>query len=106
MNYRVELTPQGSTSLRKIRRYISENLKNPIAAKNICGKIMKQIKDLKYHPYLFPLVDNERFNGEELRFFPVGNYIVYYSVDGQLKTVYILKIAAAAQSSENRLDGI
>ena len=106
MSYRVELTPPGSTSLRKIRWYISEQLKNPVAAKNICGKIMKQIKDLKYHPYLFPLVDNERFKGEEVRFFPVGNYIVYYSVDEQLKTVYILKIAGAAQSPEHRLDGI
>lgn len=106
MNYRVELTRLASTSLREIRWYISEKLKNPIAAKNIYNKIMKQIKDLKYHPYLFPLVDNERFNGDEVRFFPMGNYIVYYSVDEQSKAVRILKVSGAAQSPEHRLDGI
>lgn len=70
MNYRVELTRLASTSLREIRWYISEKLKNPIAAKNIYNKIMKQIKDLKYHPYLFPLVITSVLTVMKCAFFP------------------------------------
>ena len=106
MNYRVVMLELAKTSLHNAKSHITEKLRNPIAAKNVYNSVMKRIRDLKYNPYLYPIVDCEPHKGMGVRFFPVGNYIVYYKADEALKTVFVLKIAHASQSPEHRLDGI
>lgn len=106
MNYRVVMTALAKTSLHNAREYIAQSLDNPIAAKNVYNSIMKRIKDLKYNPYLYPLLDCEPYKSMGVRCFPVGNYIVYYQAEYTNNTVFILKVAGGAQSSENRLHGI
>lgn len=106
MNYQVVMLPLAKTSLHNARTYIAQKLNNPIAAKNLYNSVLERIKDLKYNPFLYPIVDSEPHKSMGVRFFPVKNYIIFYKADETLKTVFIFKIAHAAQSPENRLDGI
>lgn len=105
MNFRTVMTGLAKTNLRDIEDYIAKDLANPSAAKNVRSAILYSVKRLTFSPY-HQLVDIEPYKSNGIRSYPVGNYIVFYRVDEATHTVYILKIAHAKQSPENRMKGI
>jgi addiction module RelE/StbE family toxin len=76
--YTVSVSPEAKNDLQEIKTYISKNLENPQAAKNVVSKITQQIKGLRQtpgmgHP-LSPVVGFET----PYRFLVCGNYLVFY----------------------------
>lgn len=106
MKYRLIMMSLAQENLRNIRHYYTVELGNPNSARKVCGEIKKRINDLKDMPFIYPIYDVEPWKSREIRHFTVRNYIIFYKADEALKTVFIFKIAHAAQSPENRLDGI
>ena len=77
---KISYTPAAPADLREINTYISEELKNPIAAKNIVSKIIGNISNLSPFPEMgFSL--SERIDREtEYRCLICENHIVFYLV--------------------------
>ena len=92
MTYDLVLTKRFEDDLDAILDYIINTLCSPAAAKGLYRKIKEQLLSVASFPNMFPLYGTS----EEDRFFTVGNYIVFYSVDDSLKTVYVKAVLYAA----------
>jgi len=87
--YHVDITEPAEQDIQAAVKYIAEDLKNPIAADRLLNNAVEAILSLEEMPLRYPLVDDEVIAGFGLRFFPVRNYLVFYSVQEKAKTVLI-----------------
>lgn len=78
---KILLSPEAQNDLHEIRRYITEELRNPAAADNTLGKIIKRIRTLADFPQggspLSAVVHFETLS----RFLVCGNYLAFYRID-------------------------
>ncbi len=63
-----------------IRRYISDDLQNPIAAENTVRKIRDSISRLKDSPYIGTMLHTKSDFPYSYRFLPSGTYVIIYKV--------------------------
>lgn len=106
MKYKITYLPLALDNLQGIGEYITYNFYSPAAAKRLVHKIRTRIRNLRGNPYLYRAYEHEPYKSRGIRYFPVDDYIVYYRVDEQAQTVYILKICHGSQSEDNQLNGI
>lgn len=71
-------TPQARNDLREIRDYISHELRNPTAAKNVTDKVLKSIHLLADQPLLGVSVSEKTGRNTDFRCLFSGNYGVFY----------------------------
>ena len=72
--------PQAKNDLLEIREYISQNLQNPIAAKNVTSKILKAASLLGNQPRLgFSVAEKTGRETENLCMLS-GNYGIFYKI--------------------------
>ena len=81
MKYKVMYTAGAKKDLRNIFRYISEELLAPENAAGQTERIMTAIRKLDTMPNRNRLYEEEPWHSRGLRFFPVGNYLVFYKPD-------------------------
>ena len=87
--YRVVVTKTAKMELFQLGHYIATELCNPVVAISITDAIIKAIDSLAAMPFRFPLVRNKRLAAKGIRFLPVENYIIFFSVKETEKIVYI-----------------
>lgn len=92
MMFEVITRPEAKKDLYEIFRYISEELFSPQSALKLLDEIESEILGLKTMPKRFPLISDEAFADKGFRLMPVKNYLVFYVVDEQTKTVNILSV--------------
>ena len=83
MKYKVMYTAGAKKDLRNIFRYISEELLAPENAAGQTERIMTAIRKLDTMPNRNRLYEEEPWHSRGLRFFPVGNYLVFYKTDDE-----------------------
>ena len=83
MKYKVMYTAGAKKDLRNIFRYISEELLDPENAAGQTERIMTAIRKLDTMPNRNRFYDEEPWHSRGLRFFPVGNYLVFYKTDDE-----------------------
>ena len=83
MKYKVMYTAGAKKDLRNIFRYISEELLAPENAAGQAERIMTAIRKLDTMPNRNRLYEEEPWHSRGLRFFPVGNYLVFYKTDDE-----------------------
>ena len=83
MKYKVMYTAGAKKDLRNIFRYISEELLDPENAAGQAERIMTAIRKLDTMPNRNRLYEEEPWHSRGLRFFPVGNYLVFYKTDDE-----------------------
>lgn len=75
---KILLSPEAQNDLREIRRYISEELENPVAAGNTLAQIIKRMRGLLIFPesgsQLATIVGIET----DYRYLVCGSYLVFY----------------------------
>ena len=76
-------TAGAKKDLRNIFRYISEELLDPENAAGQAERIMTAIRKLDTMPNRNRLYEEEPWHSRGLRFFPVGNYLVFYKTDDE-----------------------
>ena len=103
MSYKVIYTQESEQDLINIYMYIAKNLLAPETAKKQADRIMKAIEALDEMPLRFKLYTNEPWNSMGLRVLPVDNYLVFYIVIGEEKTVVIIRIMYGGRSIEFQL---
>ncbi|MDR0909284.1 MAG: type II toxin-antitoxin system RelE/ParE family toxin [Spirochaetaceae bacterium] len=83
-------SPDSRQDLQDIKRYITEKLQNPIAAKNVITRIRREIHKLKDTPGIGPSLASHVPVETDYRFLVCGNYVAYYRVIDN--TVYVVRI--------------
>lgn len=88
MVYNVELTNEAITDLNVICRYITDELKNPLASERIYRKILNVAESLRE----FPMRGENLFEQFKLsyRCIPANNYMIIYRI--QETSVIIIRI--------------
>lgn len=92
MNWEVKFTDHARHDLRDIFEYISYDLQEPRVAVELVREITKEILSLEQLPMRYQLYDEEPWQGQGLRCFPVKNYLVFYLPDKSRSTVYAVRV--------------
>lgn len=93
--YELEYLPSALKDMTEIIRYISRELNNPTAADNLAVEFTKSADRLKDFPYSNKLYTPIRPLKNEYRKCIVNNYIMFYSVNENKKTVTIYRVIYA-----------
>lgn len=98
-NYSAVILPQAENDITDILNYISDELKNPTAAKNLWSDIKEALRRAITFPYAMPIIKNERITlGKEYRRLDVNNYVVVYKIVEESKEIRILAVLYAPSS--------
>ncbi len=103
MNWNIQYSDQAKRDLQAIYEYIANELLVPETANNQIGRIMKAIKNLDHMPERFKVYEGEPWKSQNLRYFPVDKYIIFYLPKKVLKTVNIVRIIYAGRDLERQL---
>lgn len=85
MNWEIEFTDQAKQDLRDTLDYITYELQEPQIAVNLVRQITKEILSLSQMPMRYRLYDEEPWQSQGLRCFPVKNYLIFYYPDENQK---------------------
>ena len=90
--YKIIITPRALENIGDLVGYIAVQLNNPIAAEQLLNKIKTKIYALNLFPGIYPLFHDEEYNGMGIRRIISDSFFVYYKIDEETKTVYILMV--------------
>lgn len=83
--------------------YIATELQAPDAAESFLDAVDEQVGELCVHPYRYPVYPALYAMKHEIRFFPVKNYLLFYVVKEEQKTVEIWRFLHQRQNGSKRL---
>lgn len=87
--YEVKPTRQAEEQMRDIAWYIAVELHNPDAAENLIDELGAAFGKLAKNPEKHPLVDEEPWRSEEIRWIKVKHYLIYFWIDAENAAVQI-----------------
>ena len=90
--------------LRSIYEYISFTLLAPDAARNTTDRIMAAVRSLESMPERNPLYREEPWHSQGVRFIPVRNYLVFYTISTETDTVSVARIMYGAMDISRQLE--
>ena len=101
--YSLKFTEKAADDLDNIYSYISEQLFNSIAARNLINNIESSLIRLKSFPYSCSFVSDEILKGKGYRKLIVDNYIVFYLIDETNEQVIVMRVLYGAQEYQDLL---
>lgn len=101
--YSVKITPYAKEQMTQIRDYISHQLLNPDAAKNLILKIRKETSQLRQFPERIRTIDEQPWGYQGVRKIIVNNFYVYFWIDEEHLEVYVTAVAYARRNQEKVL---
>lgn len=87
---RVVFSAAAEQDLDGLYSYISNELQNPIAARNLATKLLRRTQSLATFPEMGPGLENIDRRLGDYRYLLVDNYLVIYKVTDQASVVRIL----------------
>ena len=87
--YHIDITEYAEQDMRKAAEYITVDLHNKPAVERLLNDAEEAIYSLEEMPLRYPLVTDEILARQGFRFFAVRNYLVFYIVREERKTVVI-----------------
>ena len=79
-NFEIVIFPLAQADMEEIFNYISNNLKNKIAAVKLINDFKRTIEIIRLFPESFPLINNEYVNDKNIRKVSLKNYIIFYRI--------------------------
>ena len=95
MNYKVRIVKHARDDMRKIRKYITEDLANPPAAAKRINLIDTNIQSLRQMPARFPLVQDDYMASKGFRVIVCKTHLVFFVIEEAEKCVYIMRVIYA-----------
>ena len=92
MQYEVKLTAQAAEQIQEVVSYISKNLFEPETAKRWLNIIQENITSLNTMPARYPLTEEEPWRTYGIRKMVVKNFLVYYLINEEQKTVSVTAV--------------
>ncbi len=91
-DYDYRFTEKAAQDLDEILHYITEELDNSIAAKNLGRKIFEKIDTVRCFPESGTPVENEFLADKTVRKLIVDHYIIYYKAHHDEKMISVIRI--------------
>lgn len=91
MKYKILISSRATDDITSALNYIGNTLLNPQAADDLQTKIEHDIRSLASMPKRYPLIDDPLLASWGLRFMMINNYIAFFTVDDDNKTVNIIR---------------
>ena len=89
--YKIVLTKTAVQDIRSAALYISDTLMNKEAANRLLDSVDEKIAALAETPYINPLVRDSFLASNGLRFQLVNNYMAFYVIHKETKTVSVIR---------------
>lgn len=86
------MTRPAANDLQDISHYIANELREPVIAKELVGRLKKSVMSLAELPTRHALVSDERLAVQGIRKLMVDNYIVFYVASEKDATVTVVRI--------------
>lgn len=91
MQYKLSINPLAEQDLDEIAGYIANDLASPKAALDFLDVVENCYGNVSLNPQMYPLCDNERLKRKGYRKALIKNYIMFYRVDDEEKTVNVIR---------------
>ena len=101
--YNVILSIKAEKDLTSIVSYIKDDLKEPNIAKKYAKILRTEIESLEYFPQKYSIIDNEKIKDLNMRKHIIKNYIAFYRINEEKKTVNVDRIIYGASDWINKL---
>lgn len=92
MRYEVRLTEQAIGQIEETVQYISKILLEPEIARKWVDLLQREIEKLDSMPSRYPLIQEELWSTRGIRKMSVRNFLVYFFVDEERKTVWVTAV--------------
>jgi len=93
MRYNLEYLPIAKKDIRGIAMYIAHELDAPVAAAKLVQEIRRMANNLCETPYMYREYHHDEPRNEIVyRVMPVKNYILFYTVCEERKTVEVHRV--------------
>ena len=96
--YKVVLSQKGKAEIRAIVQYIAVNLHEPDTAKRMQRRFKEMVASLRTMPKRFASVPDSYLASAGFRITSVGNYLVFFTLDEDKKTVNISRVLNGRQN--------
>ena len=100
-SYSVVYSPEAMDDLREIYSYIAFTLMVPETAEKQVNRIRKEIRSLDFMPSRYAFVEWEPWQSMGMHKVPVNNFVVYYTVNDDSRTVTVIRIFYGGRNMEN-----
>ena len=87
--YHIDITKPAENDIYEAAKYIAEQLLNPSAADRLIDDIERTVNSLSIMPDRYALVKDDVLARLGFRFIPVNNYLIFYIIREEMKTVTI-----------------
>ena len=101
--YNLEFLPIAKNDMLEIIKYISDELKNPVAAQNLAEEFVSSAERICEFPYTNNVYIPIKPLEFEYRRIIVNHYLMFYTVDESAKTVTIMRVIYARRDMEKQL---
>ena len=91
MKYMIHYSASAERDIDKAIDYIINNLKNPLSAKLLQQREISLVNNLVHFPYKHPVIDDLLLAPYKIRYVPINNYLLFYTVIEETRTIYIVR---------------
>ena len=106
MTYEVSMASPAERDLIKISDYIAIELGEPAVARKLVARIKKAVLSLDEMPYRHAEIDSELIGVAGIRHLIEANYIVFYHIREDKKSVRVLRVLYGKRNWQTILWGI
>lgn len=103
MTYTLIVSESARIDSRNIYEYIEKELQVPQTAKKVIRQLLAKIENLKSMPRIYKKYPHEPLKTKEIRYIPVKNYIIFYKIFEETKTVVISRIIYGGREIKNQM---
>lgn len=96
---------RAQQDLKNIYEYIAYSLRSPQVAQSMSQRLMQAARSLEDMPERNPLYHEEPWHSQGIRFLPVKNYLLFYTVNKETSTVSISRILYGGRDISRQLEG-
>jgi len=98
------LSPAAQTDVRDHWNFIGIENDDPVAADRVADMFLARLRLLAQHPRAGELAHEFQSVRKGLRRAGIGNYVIYYSVSNDNKTIEVLRILRGERDASSILD--
>lgn len=103
MKYNIYVTPYAKLQMAEIKEYTVNVLAAPLAAKKLLEKFEEAIKSLQFMPKRYRVIGGDFGKQEGIRRVKQRNFYIYYWINEDDNSIYILDIIYAKAEQEHLL---
>ena len=91
MSYKIRISNRAQADIDRAADHIEYVLKNPQAADSLLDEVDEVISSLVTMPERYAVVDDDVLASWGIRFTRVKNYLAFYTIDDDHRTVFIVR---------------